>query len=282
MAYKSILTVVTSAEAVPAQIDAAVALARREDAHLDVLCLGLDRTQTGYYYVGAAPMAPVLLQESFDDAREDAKAAEAAVRQQLMAEDIRWAVDTAIAQVGALGREVAVMARFADLVVLPQPYAKGVGPEQEAVLEAALFDGRAPVLMLPPERATADFGKRIVIAWNQSNEAMNAVRAALPMLKAAIEVNVAVVAPPAHGPERSDPGGLLSQYLSRHGVRTEVSVLAKTLPHASDVICRHVEDISADMVVMGAYGHSRFREAILGGTTREMFEIAKVPVFSAH
>ena len=282
MAYKSILTVVTAADKATAPIDAAVALARREDAHLDVLCLGLDRLQTGYYYVGAAPIAPVLLQETLDQAKDDAQAAETAVRARLGAEDIRWAVDTAIAQIGSLGSEVGRLARFADLVLVPQPYGKGSEPEQEAILEAALFDARAPALVMPAGKFDAVYGKRIVVAWNQSNEALSAVRAALPLLKAASLVDVAVIAPPSHGPERSDPGGMLSQYLARHGVKAEVSVLARTLPHVSDQICRHVEDMNADMVVMGAYGHSRFREAILGGTTREMFEIARVPVFTAH
>ncbi|MCX8508445.1 MAG: universal stress protein [Rhodobacteraceae bacterium] len=282
MAIKSILTVVTNAAHAAAQMDAAVALARREDAHLDVLCLGVDRLQTGYSYIGAAPMAPMMVQETLDQARTEAKAVEAAVRQQLLPEDIRWAVDTAIAQLGVIGPEVGRLARFADLVLTPQPYGKNSDAEGETILEAALFDGRAPVLVMPPDRFDADYGKRIVIAWNQSDEAMVAIRAALPMLKAAARGDVAVVAPPAHGPERSDPGGMLSQFLARHGVRAEVSVLACTLPHVSDMLCRHAEDLQADMLVMGAYGHSRLREAILGGTTREMLEIAKVPVFTAH
>ena len=104
MAFKSILTVVINADGASAQIDAAVALARREDAHLDVLCLGIDRTQNGYYYIGAAPMAPVILQETLDQARDDAKATEAAVRKRLEAEDIRWAIDTGIAQSGVRAR----------------------------------------------------------------------------------------------------------------------------------------------------------------------------------
>lgn len=282
MAIKSILTVVTNATHAAAQIDAAVALARREDAHLDVLCLGIDRLQTGYYYIGAAPMIPMMVQETLDQARDEAKAVEAAVRQQLNPEDIRWAIDTAIAQLGVIGPEIGRLARFADLVLVPQPYGKGSDPEGEAILEAALFEGRTPVLIMPPGRFDAGYGKRITVAWNQSDEAMVAIRAALPMLKAAARVDVVVVAPPAHGPERSDPGGMLSQFLARHGVRTEVSVLARTLPHVSDVLCRHIEDMQSDMLVMGAYGHSRFREAILGGTTREMLEIAKVPVFAAH
>jgi nucleotide-binding universal stress UspA family protein len=70
--------------------------------------------------------------------------------------------------------------------------------------------------------------------------------------------------------------------LSRHGANVEVCLLPQTLPRVSEVIARHVEDIDADLLVMGAYGHSRFREAILGGATRNMLEHAKVPVFMAH
>ena len=111
---------------------------------------------------------------------------------------------------------------------------------------------------------------------------MAATRAAMPLLKASALTDITVIDPPAHGPERSDPGGMLSQLLSRHGIRAEVSVLAKTMPKTSDILARHVRDIDADLVVMGAYGHSRFREAILGGTTRNMLEFAEVPVFMAH
>jgi nucleotide-binding universal stress UspA family protein len=70
--------------------------------------------------------------------------------------------------------------------------------------------------------------------------------------------------------------------LSRHGIKAEVTVLAKTMPRVSDVLLRHVTDENADMLVMGAYGHSRFREAIMGGATRDLLEKAKVPVFLAH
>jgi nucleotide-binding universal stress UspA family protein len=124
--------------------------------------------------------------------------------------------------------------------------------------------------------------RRIVVAWNQSTEALTAIRRALPILRAAVMVDITIIDPPAHGPERSDPGGQLSQMLARHGIKAEVTVLAKTMPRVSDVINRHVRDSNADMVVMGAYGHSRFREAILGGATRHMLEMAEVPVLMAH
>jgi len=93
---------------------------------------------------------------------------------------------------------------------------------------------------------------------------------------------VAIVNPPPHSPERSDPGGMLTQMLARHGVRAEVAVLAQTLPRVSDVLARHMADCDASLLVMGAYGHSRLREAILGGVTRRMLEHATLPVLMAR
>jgi len=145
-----------------------------------------------------------------------------------------------------------------------------------------LFEGRSPALVVPEEGKAITTPGRIVIGWNESSEAMNAVRVALPLLKQAKFVNITVIDPPVHSPNRSDPGGLLSQFLSRHGVSAEISVLSKTLPRVSDVLQRHVSDIEADMIVMGAYGHSRLREAIFGGATRDMMAEAKVPLFLAH
>ncbi len=279
MAFKSILTITTDAGKAGGLFNAAIDLARREDAHLDVLCIGVDQTQTGYYYAGATA---ILTQEAYNQAREDVARSEQAVRDRLASEDIRWGVDTAVAQVGALGGPVSMLARFSDLVVLNKPYGEGRTYADEAILEAALFEGGAPVLVLPDTATTAEFGKRVVLAWNQSNECLRAARAALPILKAASAVSITVIDPPAHGPERSDPGGMLSQLLARHGVHAEVSVLAKTMPKTSEVLSRHAREINADLIVMGAYGHSRFREAILGGTTRNMLETTGIPVLMTH
>lgn len=279
MSFMSILTITTGAADTAHQLDVAIDLARRRDAHLDVLCIGVDQTQTGYYYAGATA---ILTQEAYNQAKDDVARAEKTVRDRLAGEDIRWAVDTAVAQVGALGAPVGMLARFSDLVVLAKPYGEGRSYASEAILEAALFEGGAPVLVLPGKASDADFGKRVVLAWNQSNESLRAARAALPILKAASAVNITIIDPPTHGPERSDPGGMLSQLLSRHGIHAEVSVLAKTLPKTSEVLSRHSRDVNADLIVMGAYGHSRFREAILGGTTRNMLEMAEIPVLMVH
>ena len=281
MTYKSIFTVASHAAQVPQTIAAAARICEQNDGHLDVLTLGVDRTQIGYAYIGSGA---VLLQVAQERAEADARALEDVVKTAVMAENsgLRVGVEAAVAHIGALTELVAQRARFADLVVLARPYGKDQGAEGEAVVEAALFEGCAPVLVLPEGGLPSATPKRIVVAWNQSREAMAAVRAALPMLKQADQVTITIIDPPVHGPERSDPGGMLCQMLVRHGVRAEVTVLARTLPRVSDVLLRHLRDMDADLLVMGAYGHSRFREAILGGATRNMLEQASVPVLMAR
>lgn len=279
MSYKSILTFLASESEVAGTLPQASQFALAREAHLTAYLLGVDMTPAGGFYMGASP---ILLQETLERAQADAEALRAQARRMLDGLPLRWGAESAVAQYGGLPSLVGLRARFSDLVIQQRPYGPDAQPTQEAVIESALFEGQAPVLMLPEGGMGPDFGKRIVIAWNQSNEALSAVRRALPLLQDAEMVSVVVVNPPVHSPERSDPGGLLTQMLARHGVRAEVAVLAKTMPRVSDVLMRHMEDIDASIMVMGAYGHSRLREAILGGATRNVLENAKRAVFLAH
>jgi nucleotide-binding universal stress UspA family protein len=281
MAYKSILTAAAATAALPHTIRAAAQVCAAYDAHLDILALGIDRMQAGYSYMGL-DMASV--QVALERAEKDARSVEAAALAAVQAETptLRAAVEAMTVQQAAISQVLGRRAQFADLVILPRPYG---GPDEggsEAILEAALFEGRAAVLILPENGKVVANPKHAVVAWNQSGEAMAAVRRALPMLRQANTVTICVIDPPTHGPERSDPGGLLCQMLVRHGVKAEVTVLARTLPKPSDVLLRHVVDQDADLLVMGAYGHSRLREAILGGATRDVLEHATVPVLMAH
>ncbi len=282
MAYKSVFSVIIA----PAQAKAAVAacaqLCAAHGGHLDVLALGIDHLQMGYSYIGADM---VLMDATMARATEEARLTEAAAKAALAepAPGLRWALETAVVQIGMVGDLVTSHARFADLVVLARDSDPATAANADTVLEAALFGARTPVLLVPVgSDAVVLPPRRIVLAWDQSPEALTATRAALPFLQSAEQVVITIVDPGAYGAERSDPGGLLCQMLVRHGVRAEVSVLAKTLPRVSDVLARQVQDTNADMLVMGAYGHSRLREAILGGATRDTLHAAVVPVFMAH
>lgn len=279
MTFNCLFSVLTDEGAVDDVLAHALAMANTHDAHLDVLCLGVDRSQAGYYYAGASA---IVLQETITRAHEDSEAIEAKVKHMLEGSGIRWASECGVAQMSDLGRHVATRARFSDLAILPRPYGDGLGVELEPVTEATLFEGHTPALVVPQGSPQNPQPKRIMIGWNESIEAINAVRAAMPLLRDADEVHVVVIDPPAHGPSRSDPGGMLSQYLARHDVKVEIDVLSKTLPRVSDVIIRHATDLDADLIVMGAYGHSRFRESIFGGATRSMLEQSALPVLMAH
>lgn len=279
MSYKSLLTVLTDTDFAETTLKQAASFARAQNAHLDVLCLGLDRSQTGYYYAGATAL---VVEQSLNVAREEVGKIEALAEAFLKKTETRWGIETGISPVSDLTRHVAARARFADLTMLSKPYGPDHGFEMESTVEAALFEAQAPVLVLPDQAEPVVAPKTITIAWNESPEALRAVRAALPLLRAAELVRVVVIDPPSHGPNRSDPGGLLSQFLARHGVRVEVDVMAKSLPRISDVLLRHANDNDVDLIVMGAYGHSRFRESILGGATRHMLEQSEVPIFMAH
>lgn len=279
MAYRTLLAVIPDSDAIAVQLDAGLRLARRLDAHLHVLTVGIDDVQVGYYFAGADA---VLQQTSMAMARDKADALLAEVNARLADEDVRWTAEAGVAQAGMVGDLVASAAMFADLVVQALPYGAHGSDGAEAAVEAALFAARAPVLMVPDAGLPADFPRRAVIGWNSGQEAMAAVRGALPALQLAGTASVAMVAPPERGPNQSAPGERLSTMLSRHGVKAEIALLAKTHPRVADVLSDHVRDQQADLLVTGAYSHSRLREAILGGATRELLAKSTVPLLMAH
>jgi nucleotide-binding universal stress UspA family protein len=278
MSFKTFLLVTQGETFDAGALDTAIGLATSRDAHLEVLCLGIDRMQVGYYFDGASA---ALIEQGIARARAAAKATEAQIARRLESESLSWGSRSAVAQVGAIPDIVGHAARFSDMVVIGKPYGKGKDPEEGAILEAALFEGRVPVLIVPGATAP-DFARRIVLGWNQTAEALSAARAALPFLTAAEAVKVVMVAPGRHGRDESDPGGEISRWLSRHGARVEAAVLPRTLPRIADTISRYAMDEQANLIVMGAYSHSRFRESLLGGATRDMLADAVMPVLMAR
>jgi nucleotide-binding universal stress UspA family protein len=279
MAYKTLVTFIASEVGLEDLLDKAITLARRFDAHLEVCTLGVDTTQSMGFYAGAPA---VIYHQAMDAAQASALELHEKCAPILRNSGIRYGTDSAVLTLGGVNAFVGMKARFADLVILPRPYGAERHMQNEVITEAALFEGGAPVLVVPDGPQDLPEFRRIILAWNQSAEAIHATRAALPLLQAADLVNLVIVNPPAQGAERSDPGGMLATLLVRHGVEAEVSVLAKTLPRTSDVLRRHLRDKDGQLMVMGAYGRSRLREAILGGATREMLEGCDSALFLAR
>lgn len=280
MAYKTISVVVTEKGADGPTLKAAAEMAFREDAHLDVHCIGVDPARYEPMPVGTAV---AVLEYGAAEARAQAEALLDWALTQLPPDMTKLAIEPVVIPQMGIDTLVARLARYSDLIVATKPYGKGRSPLHVSVLEAELFATASPVLIVPEDAASA-MGpfKRVVCAWNESSESFNAIRLALPILQAADKVDLVMVDPPSHSPERSDPGGSITLMLARHGVKAEVSILARTLPRIYDVMDRFAEEHGADLIVMGAYGHSRFRESILGGATRDMLEQTNRPLLMAH
>jgi nucleotide-binding universal stress UspA family protein len=280
MGYKTISVIVTDQASDAGALQAAFALAEREGAHLDIHCVGIDPAR---YEPMPAGTAAIVLETGAAEARERAESLEKWVQSTFPLD--RPTVATQAVVIPHLGLDTLVsrLSRYSDLVVAAKPYGTGRTPVQVSILEAELFGTGAPVLVVPEkaELATKSFD-RIVIAWNESSESFAAIRAALPFLKRAGRVDIVMIDPPTHSPERSDPGGAVCLMLARHGVKAEVSILSRTLPRVSEILARFATEGGANLIVMGAYGHSRFRESLLGGATRDMLEGTSLPLLMAH
>ena len=278
MSYRTISVVVTDKTADSAALLAAAALSASEDGHLDVYCLGIDATRYEAMPVGAAS---VILESGVEEARARAEELSKWAQSVLDTDGPKITIEPVVSPQMGLDVTIARLTRFSDLIVASKPYGAGRTPIQVNVLEAELLGTAAPVLVVPHEGCRSSFD-RVAVAWNESSESFNAVRGALPMLQQAKKVDIVIIDPPSHAPERSDPGGAVSLMLARHGIKSEVSILARTLPRVSEVMNRFVTEHACDLLVMGGYGHSRFRESILGGATRDMLEYSAAPLLMAH
>ncbi|MBP1807255.1 universal stress protein [Rubellimicrobium aerolatum] len=262
-----------------APLRAAAAIAEREGAHLDIVGLGLEPIPLETMPMAAAQ---IIVESGHAEAQDQARSLTDWAKARLPA-DLRFSCEPRTVMGLNIGALAARLARYSDLTVVPRPYGPGCDSVAAAVAEALLFGSGAPVLVVPDREV--DWSRpfrRIALAWNGTDESMRATRAALPFLTAAESVHVAIIDPPLHAADRSDPGGELSQWLSRHGVRTEVAVLAKTQPRVADILARFASEKGCDALVMGAYGHSRLREAMLGGATRDMLSQVPLPLIMSH
>lgn len=171
---------------------------------------------------------------------------------------------------------VAQYGRFADLVLM------GRGTEEDSareVLEAALMDTGKP-LLIAPSSAPASLGQRVVIAWKDTPEAARAVSAALPFIGRAQQVSIISVIDDA---DRPDPSGArLLRALRWHNAAVELRQVPSDGATAVEVLHREAAALSADLLVMGGYSHSRLRQVVFGGFTRSTLGHAAVPVLMAH
>lgn len=181
------------------------------------------------------------------------------------------------------GGGIGLQARYSDLVVLGQTNPDEPSP---SVLpdfpEYIVMNSGRPVLIIPYAGDFTTVAKRPLISWDASRESTRAVTDAIPLLKQADLVQVAIFnsksSSDAHGEQ---PGADIALFLARHGVKVEVSV-HKTSTDIGNALLSLSHDLDSDMIVMGGYGHSRLREMIMGGVTRTILESMTIPVLMSH
>ncbi|KAA5606629.1 universal stress protein [Roseospira marina] len=285
---KTILAIVSSADSGRAPMDTAFLTGAALGAHVEVFHVRPDPA-SAVPYVGEA-MAGALVEEMMAAAERDAKARADALKAmfdeivQARAVELRDGpppldVLTAhwIVMDGNEPEEVAARGRVSDLIVAGRP-----GPNRELpsliTLNAALMEAGRAVLVAPPSPPTS-VGTRVAIAWNGSPEAGRAVQAAMPLIARAEGVTILAAGDSEAlcGPED------LSRHLAWHGVSPEIRTVKGH--HGEDVgrtLLGHCADTGTDLLVMGAYTHSRLRQLIMGGVTRYILDHADIPVLLTH
>jgi nucleotide-binding universal stress UspA family protein len=290
MAISKILVPVTGMlDRIDALAMAAVA-GRRLYAHVEALHVQADPVQALRYATGFEPIG--WLDQNAERLEAEAIATRDAARRHFH----EWAeagrVELAAApgprswDVSARWREctgtpeavIADLGRFADLIVFARPQS-GDLPPRTTQIEAALFETGRPVLLAPPD-APHQLGREALIGWNGSREALHALSAALPLLSRMRRVVLLSIGETEHANPLRDEE--LIDYLACHGLHPERLHVEPDGRGAGSRLLHEAESLGADLLVMGAYTHSRIREAILGGATRHVIEHAKLPVLLAH
>jgi len=275
MTYKTILVHVDDTPRSGVRAGLAAKLARDCDAHLVGLAVVPPLVIPGTTH----PEVVVrILSEQHERTREACRAAVTA-----FTEAARRAGNTSVegrVTEGDAAEIACLHARYADLVVAAQPGNGGAGA---SFVEALVLTAGRPLLLIPNAMAATSLGTRVMVAWNASREATRAVTDALPLLAGAGKVHVVTVnAAPEEGGHGEVPGTDIALYLSRHGVEAEVDETYAAGVDIGEWLLSRAADLDVDLLVMGAYGHSRLRELVLGGATRTLLESMTVPVLMSH
>lgn len=253
----------------------AESLAGRFDAHLTGLLMHIDPELLAV----PDPTVAVLLDTWVAEAQSATSKRRAQLRQRFSKMAAQNDLRVVSGFRAAIGEELAREARTSDLFVGTRPY--GDPDKSQRIEEAVLFGSGRACLWLPPQNSKVWNFSSVLVAWKDSRESARALKDAIPFLKAADQVTLALVNDEPGEETHSTEGTDVARYLSRHGV----SAIIRDLPgwhSASAAILNETSQIGADLIVAGGYGHSRLQQWLLGGVTRTLLSECPVPVLMAR
>ncbi|MEX3007235.1 universal stress protein [Hoeflea sp. TYP-13] len=271
------LLAVHSADETIGSVKPILSLAGKMGAHLNLVVFGALKTVPATSYPG---LPDDYFAEEHERTVKQTHARAESVKALIQEEYVSASILVECIDRGMIGRTMSRHALYADITIFPNQSV----PENELMTDAfngILFDSGMPVLTLGAEDAPLPEPKRILMAWNGEPEAAKAFHHSLPLLDAAEDIHVVIVDPTGYAP-RANPGDDMAAFITRHGRKVTVDTLASAGREVADVLLQHALDKDADLIVMGAYGHTRLREWLLGGTTREMLSKSRLPVLMAH
>ena len=281
MSYKTILTYLPMPQNADRILDVAAPLAQKFDAHLIGLHV-IPRVPVMYGMVAAQIPPSVITEQQNMLERETAQLEEQFNKRTAgQAATSEWRCNHL--EHANIASDIIDQSRCADLIIVAQEETDPFGLRTD-IPGAVTYETGRPVLIIPAMGEFESVGKRVMVAWNASRESARAAFDALPMLKAADEVRIVAVDPPATDESKDIVlGEELALTLARHGVSVEVSAVFRDGGVSiGDQILNEAADGGSDLVVMGCYGHSAMRESLFGGATRDMLEAMTVPVLMSH
>ena len=253
--------------------DARIQCGRRLAERFDAELVGIHVSPPPFLPVGFGEGAAYVGPEVFEAQREANRLVrervEAAFRR--LCDPARMAVRD-VYEEGDSGRLLTEAARGADLTILAQEGGPGLDGLAPQPIHHVILSAGGPVLVLPRASLDPALGRRVVVAWNGSREAARAAKDALPLLRSAETVTLLVAGDEAAATVDAGTG-----LLKRHGVDVTVRQIELGRGHGT-MLLDAAATAQADLLVMGAYGHSRLREIVLGGATREVLRDARLPV----
>jgi nucleotide-binding universal stress UspA family protein len=259
-------------------IDGSISLAMARNAHLKAVSIGYEASNVGLAIDGGAAVAAVFEMER-ERALERANAALAVFEAEARNAGIAYEVQALTGTPYEAAAEISAAARLCDLSIVLQPEHARDTFDNTIPLEI-LFQSGGPVLVLPHTHKGPFEPGRIGIAWDGSRLAARAVRDAAPFLARAHAITIISINE-SKTPETPSPTELAA-HLARHGLKAEVERINAGRADVQPLILSIAADASMDLLVMGAYGHSRLQERLLGGVSRGMFQSMTVPTLMSH
>ncbi len=271
---KSLLLHIDGDSCMEARMQVALDIARATGAHITCLqAVSYEVFAPGDFYGSAMAAAMPRIKEAAEELR-------AKIESDLANEDVSWEWQFLY---GMAEHRLLEQSALHDLIIVgPNDVGEEKGKSASRMVGELVLKAPVPVLVVPGDSNRLDVSAPVMVAWNGSSEACVALRAATPLLALASKVFLVSVAEESDKQRFDFPATSGAKYLSRHGIDSELVEVTRGDAKISDILFSAAQMRECAMMVMGAYGHSRLSEMLLGGVTRRSLSDPQLPIFLAH